>query len=175
MKTVHFESNCGVRPSSGAAMSARAFAPKCSPAPSDSMLAAPEGGRAPAAFFRGTLITVSLFLLFTLGLFTANCAENQKTSSPQPYIIGLSPFLDKAVKDDVYRSIIHLLVEDLPLNSSLSIYDAFELKTITHVALPDARVFHSSKTRAHQFAGAIRGLKQFLAQEHSAPTNAHLN
>jgi hypothetical protein len=139
------------------------------------MLAAPEGGRAPAAFFRGTLITVSLFLLFTLGLFTANCAENQKTSSPQPYIIGLSPFLDKAVKDDVYRSIIHLLVEDLPLNSSLSIYDAFELKTITHVALPDARVFHSSKTRANQFAGAIRGLKQFLAQEHSAPTNAHLN
>src|SRR6266436_330090 len=118
----------------------------------------------------------SLLLLFALGLFTANSAEIQKTSSPpQPYVIGISPFLDKAVKDDVYRSIVRLLVEDLPLNSSLAVYDAFELKTITHVALPEARAFHSPKTRANQFAGPIRDLKQFLAQEHAAPTtNAHL-
>jgi hypothetical protein len=117
----------------------------------------------------------SLSLLFALSLFTANGAESQKVSSPtQPYVIGISPFLDKAVKDDVYRSIVRLLVEDLPLNSSLTVYDAFELKTITHVALPEARVFHSAKTRANQFAGAIRDLKQFLAQEHTAPTNAHL-
>src|SRR5882672_10677194 len=117
----------------------------------------------------------SLLLLFALGLFTSNSAENQKTSSPpQPYAVGISPFLDKAVKDDVYRSIVRLLVEDLPLNSSLAVYDAFELKTITHIDLPDARVFHSPKTRANQFAGAIRELKQFLAQEHTAPTNAHL-
>jgi hypothetical protein len=117
----------------------------------------------------------SLLLLFTLGLLTANSAESQKASSPpQPFVIGISPFLDKAVKDNVYRSIVRLLVEDLPLNSSLAVYDAFELKTITHVALPDARVFHSPKTRANQFAGAIRELKQFLAQEHTAPTNAHL-
>jgi hypothetical protein len=116
-----------------------------------------------------------LLLLFALGPFTASSAENQKTSSPpQPYVIGISPFLDKAVKDDVYRSIVRLMVEDLPLNSSLAVYDAFDLKTITHVALPDARVFHSPKTRANQFAGAIRELKQFLAQERAAPTNAHL-
>lgn len=117
----------------------------------------------------------SLLLLFALGVFTANSTESQKPSSPpQPFVIGISPFLDKAVKDDVYRSIVRLMVEDLPLNSSLAVYDAFDLKTITHVALPDARVFHSPKTRANQFAGAIRELKQFLAQEHVALTNAHL-
>src|SRR6266481_1684246 len=117
----------------------------------------------------------NLLLLFALGLLTANRAENQKASSPpQPFAIGISPFLDKAVKDDVYRSIVRLVVEDLPLNSSLAVYDAFELKTITHVTLPEARAFHSPKTRANQFAGAIRELKQFLAQEHAAPTNAHL-
>jgi hypothetical protein len=117
----------------------------------------------------------SLLLLFALGLLTADSAESQKTSSPpQPFVIGISPFLDKAVKDEVYRSIVRLVVEDLPLNSSLAVYDAFELKTITHVALPEARVFHSPKTRANQFAGTIRELKQFLAQEHAAPTNAHL-
>jgi hypothetical protein len=117
----------------------------------------------------------SLLLLFALSLLTSNSAESQKTSSPpQSYVIGISPFLDKAVKDDVYRSVVRLLVEDLPLNSSLVVFDAFELKTITRVALPDARVFHSPKTRANQFAGAIRDLKQFLAQQHTAPTNAHL-
>src|SRR5580765_6258065 len=116
-----------------------------------------------------------LLLLFALGLFTANSAESQKASSPpQPFVIGISPFLDKGVKDDVYRNIVRLMVEDLPLNSSLAVYDAFELKTITRIALPEARAFHSPKTRANQFASAIRELKQYLAQEHAAPTNAHL-
>jgi hypothetical protein len=117
----------------------------------------------------------SLLLLLALGMISAQCAENQKDSSPpQPFVIGLSPFLDKAVKDDVYRGIVRLLVEDLPLNSSLVVYDAFELKTITQIALPEARAFHSPKTRANQFAGAIRDLKQFLARENVAPTNGHL-
>ena len=116
-----------------------------------------------------------LLFLFALGLVSAHSGESQKASSPpQPFVIGISPFLDKAVKDDVYRSIVRLLVEDLPLDSSLVVYDAFELKTITRVALPEARVFHSPKTRANQFAGAIRELKQFLARENVAPTNGHL-
>jgi hypothetical protein len=117
----------------------------------------------------------SLLLLCALGVLTANSAENQESAPPpQPFFIGISPFLDKAVKDDVYRSIVRLLVEDLPLNSSVAVYDAFELKTITRVTLPQARAFHSPKTRANQFAGSIQELKQFLAQEHLAPTNAHL-
>src|SRR5215468_4925343 len=116
-----------------------------------------------------------VLLLFALRVLTANSAESQRTSSPaQPFVIGISPFLDKSVKDDVYRSIVRLMVEDLPLNSSLAVYDAFELKTVTRVALPEARAFHSPKTRANQFAGAIRELKQFLAQEHAAPTKAQL-
>jgi hypothetical protein len=181
MKTVHFEKAfvsrrlSGARPSSGAATSSRSLAPKCSLDPCDSGLAAPEDGRAPVVLLKCTLVKPILLLLFALCVFTANSAENQTaSSSPQPFVIGISPFLDKTVKDDVYRSIVRLLVEDLPLNSSLAVYDAFELKTITHVALPEARVFHSPKTRANQFAGAIRELKQFLAQEHAAPTNGHL-
>src|ERR1041384_2443924 len=96
-------------------------------------------------------------------------------SSPSSFVIGISPFLDKSVKDDVYRSLVRLVVEDLPLNSTLVAYDAFDLKTITKLSLPNARVFSSSKTRANQLAPAIRDLKSFLAQEHTRPTNAHLN
>ena len=98
-----------------------------------------------------------------------------QTGSGQAFVIGISPYLEKSVKDDVYRGIVRLLVEDLPLNSTLAIYDAFDLKTITQVALPNARAFSSPKTRANQFAPAIRELKLFLAQEHLRPTNSHLS
>ncbi|HWW02950.1 MAG TPA: hypothetical protein VNZ64_24835 [Candidatus Acidoferrum sp.] len=91
------------------------------------------------------------------------------------FVIGISPYLDKSVKDEVYRSLVRLLVEDLPLNSSLAVYDAFDLKSITHVTVPNARAFNSSKTRANQFAPAIRELKQFLAQEHPKPAVSHLD
>ena len=102
-------------------------------------------------------------------------AVSQGTSSEPPsrFIIGISPFLDKSVKDEVYRGIVRLVVEDLPLNSALSIYDAFELKTITQFSLPDTRAFNSVKTRANQFAPAIRDLKLFLAEEPHKPTNSH--
>src|SRR5947208_7239500 len=102
-------------------------------------------------------------------------AAGQGTSGgpPAQFIIGISPFLDKSVKDEVYRGIVRLVVEDLPLNSELAIYDAFELKTITLFSLPDARAFNSPKTRANQFAPAIRDLKLFLAEERHKPTNSH--
>src|SRR3989442_8850165 len=110
-------------------------------------------------------------VLILLSLFEAIPAENSKElSAPQPYVIGISPYLDKSVKDDVYRSIVGLLVEDLPLNSTLTVYDALALKTITQVALPSASVLKSPKTRANQFAPAIGELKRFLAQEHVRST-----
>src|SRR6266581_2550771 len=115
-------------------------------------------------------------LLLSLFAFSLRAMEPAREAPvAQPFIIGISPFLDKSVKDEVYRSMIRLLVEDLPLHSTLAIYDAFDLKTITQVTLPNARVFNSPKTRANQFAPAIRNLKLFLAEDHSRPTNSHLN
>ena len=116
--------------------------------------------------------------------FCAFCLPLSSSGAGQPspggqsatnFIIGISPFLENSAKDEVYRSIVRLVVEDLPLNSTLAIYDAFELKTIIQVSLPDARAFHSPKTRANQFAPLIRDLKLFLAQEHLRPTNSHLD
>lgn len=97
----------------------------------------------------------------------------EQSSGPH-FVIGISPFLDKSVKDDVYRGVVRLLVEDLPLGSTLAIYDAFELKTITRLNLPAVSSFSSPKTRANQFAPAIRDLKTFLAQDHRKPTAANL-
>jgi hypothetical protein len=65
-------------------------------------------------------------------------------------------------------------LEDLPLDSTLAIYDAFQLKSISAVTLPNLHVFTSPKTRANQFAPAIQSLKLFLAKDHPKPTSSHL-
>ncbi len=85
------------------------------------------------------------------------------------YVVGISPFLNSTVKDAVYRGLVRLIVEDLPLNARLDVCDAFNLKRITRVSIPNAKVFHSPKTRANQFAAAIGELKQFLARDNSRP------
>lgn len=89
-------------------------------------------------------------------------------------MIGISPFLDNSVKDQVYRSVVRLLVQELPLNSTVAVYDAFRLRSITQVKVPTARVFESPKTRANQFASAIGEIKGFLAEEHPKPNGVGL-
>lgn len=85
------------------------------------------------------------------------------------FVIGLSPYLDASVKDEVYRNVVRLVVEGLPLDSQLALFDAFNLKSVTQISLPNVRAFDSPKTRANQFAPAIRELKNFLAQDHTRP------
>ncbi len=85
------------------------------------------------------------------------------------FIVGISPFLDAGVKDEVFRSIVRLIVEDLPLNSKLEVYDAYNLKSITRLSIPGAKVFNSPKARANQFAGPIGEIKQFLARDNARP------
>ena len=121
------------------------------------------------------LITTLACLCATVGIAATTTGNNPNPGAPpRSFIVGISPYLDNSQKDNVYRCVVRMLVEDLPLNSSLEIYDAFELKTIARATLPDARAFVSPKTRANQFASAIRDLKLFLAQDHAKPTNSHL-
>lgn len=114
-------------------------------------------------------------LLFLLAVSQLRAGQPSPAESPtQSFVIGISPFLPKNVKDDVYRGLVRLLVRDLPLNSSISFYDAYQLRTITQVTLPKAAVFESSKTRANQFAPAIGELKRFLAAVPPRPAVGHL-
>src|SRR5262245_10728904 len=116
----------------------------------------------------------TFFLLFLLAT-QLGAAEAPQSNGGQRFVIGISPFLDLSVRDDVYRGIVRLLVEDLPLGSTVSIYDAFELKSITQLTVPNAKVFSSSKTRANQFSPAIREVKQFLAMDHPKPNSTQLD
>jgi hypothetical protein len=111
-------------------------------------------------------------ILLILALF---CATTSASSSNSRYVIGLTPFFENSVKDDVYRRIVGMILEDLPQKSSLTIYDAYNLTNITRVEIPDQRAFQSGKTRANQFRDQIGRLKQFLAAEHARPVAQKLN
>jgi hypothetical protein len=90
-------------------------------------------------------------------------------SAQVTFVVGISPFLNSNAKDAVYRGLVRLMVEDLPLNTKLAVYDAYNLKSITSVSIPNAKVFDSPKTRANQFAVSIGEVRQFLAQDNSKP------
>ncbi|HUD47720.1 MAG TPA: hypothetical protein VMR33_12875 [Candidatus Baltobacteraceae bacterium] len=85
------------------------------------------------------------------------------------FVVGLSPFLSPTVKDTVFRGLVRLIVEDLPLNTSVEVYDAFNLTSITRLRIPNAKVFNSPKTRANQFSSSIGAIKQFLARDNARP------
>jgi hypothetical protein len=124
-------------------------------------------------------LRISAALLIVLAFISttpieAALSQSQAPAAEHQFVIGISPFLDKTVKDDVFRGIVRLMVQDLPLDSTLSIYDAFELKSIARLSLPDLQAFNSPKTRANQFAAALGDLKKFLAEEHPRPANSKL-
>ncbi|HTH48375.1 MAG TPA: hypothetical protein VMB21_12760 [Candidatus Limnocylindria bacterium] len=120
-------------------------------------------------------------LLLGLALVAVGFAPTQGAEASRPegaparYLIGLSPFLDKSVKDDVYRRIVGFVLEDMPLGSSLAIYDAYQLQTVMQLEVPKVQAFRSSKTRANQFKEPINKLKGFLAAEHPHPEAAKLD
>jgi hypothetical protein len=113
-----------------------------------------------------------LLLLFAAG--TQAAVQPTQSTELRHYIVGLSPYLDKNVKDETFRGLVRLLVEELPLGSSVDVYDAFQLRSITSVTLPQARAFASPKTRANQFAQSIQSIRHFLAAEPNRPTNSVL-
>lgn len=114
--------------------------------------------------------------LFVIALLSASLnAQSAETQTPTRYAIGLTPFLENSVKDDVYRRIVGLILETLPQKSSLAIYDAYNVTNVMRVEVPDSRAFQSGKTRANQFKEQIFKLKEFLASAHDRPTGTKLN
>ena len=110
---------------------------------------------------------LSAFLTLTCLCRAAGAeAVPRASAGPARCVIGLSPFLENKIKDDVYRRIVAFLLEEMPLGSSLWLCDAYRLQTITRVEVPDLHPFRSAKTRANQFKEPIHKLKEFLAAHH---------
>ena len=112
---------------------------------------------------------VSLSTLAVL-ILVACSKEPESAQTPHVrYVVGLSPFLDENSGNKVFRHIAQFLLEDMPLNSSLWIYDAYNIRTVTRMEVPNRRAFVSSRTRANQFSKPMQQLKSFLAARHAPP------
>lgn len=94
-------------------------------------------------------------------------AESPKSTSTPPVamVVGISPHLERSAKDDVYRRIVGLLVQELPGGSSLTLVDADHLTSIANVEIPTTRAFQNERTRVNQFQEPILRLRDFLAHE----------
>ncbi len=90
-------------------------------------------------------------------------------------IVGLSPFLEAADRDEVFRHLVRFAVEEMPLDSTLSLYDAYHLRTIATLTIPEVRAFRSPKTRLNQFAEAIQSTRRFLARTNARPRTPGLD
>lgn len=88
-----------------------------------------------------------------------------RPAAPAHYVVGLSPFLERGVKDDLFRRLVGFVLDSQPVGSTLGIFDAYRLKSVARIEIPDLRAFHSSRTRANQFREPIRLLREFLAAE----------
>lgn len=115
-----------------------------------------------------------MLVVWMLG-FAGVQGATPETTRHVRYVIGISPFLPPAAKEETFRQTVRFLIEGMPLNSSLWLYDAYHLRTVTTLEVPGLRAFASGKTRANQFQDRIRELKAFLAQEHPAPAAGSLD
>jgi len=118
------------------------------------------------------ILVAAVCLFFGFG-FATRAASPETAAVPAKtsanFVAGISPFLDASAKDPVYRGLVRLIVNDLPLGAKFEVYDAYNLKSITRLSIPNSKVFNSPKTRANQFASAIGEIRRFLAQTNARP------
>lgn len=108
-----------------------------------------------------------LIVTLVLALRVSGATSETQASVPTRYVVGLSPFLDNGVKNEVFRQIAGFVLEGMPIGSSLALYDAYRIRTIATISIPEVAAFRSGKTRATQFKGELNKLKRFLAEEQS--------
>jgi hypothetical protein len=114
--------------------------------------------------------SILAFLLLLTGNLLSSRAQTAD-AQPARWIIGLSPHLPNEAKNDVFRRIAALILEDAPLDSSIWIYDALRVQTVAQFEIPNVRAFRSPKTRANQFRVPFQQLREFLAREPEAAPN----
>lgn len=111
--------------------------------------------------------------LFWSAFAVLPCLGSSADSPSRPqYLIGISPYLENRVKDDVFRRIVRFLLEDAPLGATVGLYDGWHLRTVARIDIPELSAFRSSRTRATRFREGLGKLKEFLAATHEKPADS---
>ncbi|MBT5926257.1 MAG: hypothetical protein HOH33_06530 [Verrucomicrobia bacterium] len=106
-------------------------------------------------------------LLLSLIFLNASCGKPVVESDLKHHqvIIGLSPFMDKDAKEAVYQRVVKLVLETMPVNGSVWIYDAYANQSIAKFEIPNRGAFRKTRTRINQFGQPLNELKSFLLNE----------
>lgn len=105
-----------------------------------------------------------LGLLSLLICFGSACQRDIESTENKPMkiIVGISPFLPASDKEEVFQQLMSLVLDEMPLNASLIVYDAFHIQTISTFDIPERKAFRSTRTRLNQFKRSIQSLRTFL-------------
>jgi len=101
------------------------------------------------------------FLLAIVLLFVFSTSYAQ-SNSPSTYVVGLSPFMDKAEKDKVWKSISELLVNKTVPGVRILIYDAYNIQKLADIPLPKDDKYKRRRSRAKFIAKKIGRVKEFF-------------
>ncbi|XOV71372.1 MAG: hypothetical protein ACFHW5_22115 [Verrucomicrobiota bacterium] len=107
------------------------------------------------------------FLLFLLSMLIGFGSACKQDSEPvggkqMKILVGISPFLPEKEREEVFGQLMLLVLDKMPLNASLVVYDAFHIQTISTFDIPNRNAFRSTRTRLNQFKKSIQLLRFFL-------------
>ena len=122
---------------------------------------------------RSFMSKLNLCVLLSLILLTASCdkAPVISDSNHQQVIVGLSPYMTDSAKEEVYQRLVQFVLETMPVNSSVAVYDAFANQSIAKFEIPNKSAFRKIRTRINQFKQPLHDLKTFLLSETELPSD----
>lgn len=106
-------------------------------------------------------------------MVACNRSPDLPDSRHQQVIVGLSPYMTDSAKEEVYQRLIKLVLETMPLNSSIAVYDAFANQSITKFEIPNSSAFRKTRTRINQFEHSLNELRSFLLEGSESSTPSH--
>jgi hypothetical protein len=117
------------------------------------------------------------FVLFGLVFLFVSCAKTPEIadSTHQQVIVGLSPHMTDSAKEEVYQRLVKCVLESMPINSSVVVYDAYENKSVAKFQIPNKSAFRKTRTRINQFERPLHDLKTYLLNDPESSPEASKN
>ncbi len=102
--------------------------------------------------------------LFALVLAIVACSSAADEQASSEIVVGVSPFFAPADRDAVKKTVYHLLLETVPVGTRITLFDAFNLKRITDLNIPDRPEYRPARVRAHLAKSSLAAINRFFAE-----------
>lgn len=107
--------------------------------------------------------------IFTLSLIA--CMMWASSTLAANIVVGVSPYLQKDQAHATYKSIVTFALESLNAGDTAIIYDAYNLRSIGTITIPQNAAYQHMRTRAHMNAEAIKAFRDFAVNTNPTDEN----